>query len=162
MGTRHSSTSAPMKLFSILVIMIATSTVTASEEEMIVPEPTPNLGNTEILLQLKREIAELRSSHDRLRSSYDQLRSSHDQLRSSHDQHSKEVAKRFATEDELVASKALLKHLPTHLQPHQTTPKPYHEKPCHERKNLSGQYLVPVCEPPPPKEECYGRLCPGY
>merc|ERR1711959_706175 len=110
MGTRHSSTSAPMKLFSILVIMIATSTFTASEEEMIVPEPTPNLGNTEILLQLKREIAELRSSHDRLRSSYDQLRSSHDQ-------HSKEVAKRFATEDELVAS----------------------QKPCHEQKDLSGQ-----------------------
>merc|ERR1711959_231445 len=145
MGTRHSSTSAPMKLFSILVIMIATSTFTASEEEMIVPEPTPNLGNTEILLQLKREIAELRSSHDRLRSSYDQLRSSHDQLRSSHDQHSKEVAKRFATEDELVASQ-----------------QPYHEKPCHERKNLSGQSMVPVCESPPPKEECYGRLCPGY
>merc|ERR1711959_35812 len=134
MGTRHSSTSAPMKLFSILVIMIATSTITASEEEMIVPEPTPNLGDTEILLQLKREIAELRSSHDRLRSSYDQLRSSHDQLRSSHDQHSKEVAKRFATEDELVAS-----------QP----------KPCHERKNSSGQTLVPVCEPPTPEEECY-------
>merc|ERR1711959_323862 len=127
MGTRHSSTSAPMKLFSILVIMIATSTITASEEEMIVPEPTPNLGDTEILLQLKREIAELRSSHDRLRSSYDQLRSSHDQ-------HSKEVAKRFATEDELVAS-----------QP----------KPCHERKNSSGQTLVPVCEPPTPEEECY-------
>merc|ERR1711959_270164 len=106
----HSSTSAPMKFFSILVIMIATTTVTASEEDIIVPEPTPNLGNTEHFLQLKREIAELRS-----------------ELRSSLDQHRKEVAKRFATNDELAAS------LP---------------KPCHEQTK-HGQHLVPVCDLPP-------------
>ena len=47
--------------------MIATTIVTASEDGMIVPE-TPNLGNlgnTEILLQLKREVLKMDSNKDR-------------------------------------------------------------------------------------------------